>query len=753
MKLMNTEQELDSAASRQARPGLWVWALSILIALGAAAGAAALHFLSPPSASAFALFGLTLLSAGAALLMGVMVKRQADRDPTPHLQHLAQSVLHMARGDVTTPVWGIDRDDALGDIARNAEQLRQYFNEPSDIAVATRHGLLPLKLDGASGTIFQQLQENMTAALDTIGAAAAQLHDNVKTGQAETTAATEAMRQNFQHLTAAAASAADRFSQMHYDLMQSAVQTQNRQDQAAQQLDAVIPALEARVMTLTEIARLAGQHTETTLRQLQQSSAGIQETAQRSADSGRKFAAEAEALSGNMFAAITLLRNGGAALSDASSRLLSTTEQIGRFADIAARAESDAGMITTAINELLRHSAALSRQAETGGLRFDGLLSAIDAVQQNFAAIVSALGEGGGQIVLLLDRLRLQHQQILAESARGGADAAGHLGALTAASAQLIARLEAQLAQTGAISDAAERFTANAELAQQQLAQSARLLLESETHVAQATGGVQHRLAQLDRAIDSAVENVVARTHDMAGHGEARLDALIGRVEGMTVHLSALGQLAGMMGQIAAQLGALIPGFGGDQQAETESLRHELRMILDGIGIWQQEIAATIAAVPERLREQIGAGFDPHLSAVLGQIEAARQDMLAAMTGVHDGLHRRLDRTEEIGGFIADHVTAKPPDKTAPALQNVLAALERIAGQLQQMDQRLPEFSHEEDAPLLSAPPVQGEEAQGLTAMTGIFASLRNSGGDVISRLNDMAVHLQSAADKIQKES
>ena len=79
-------------------------------------------------------------------------------------------------------------------------------------------------------------------------------------------------------------------------------------------------------------------------------------------------------------------------------------------------------------------------------------------------------------------------------------------------------------------------------------------------------------------------------------------------------------------------------------------------------------------------------------------------------------------------------------------MRGIVTALSQINGQLHDFDARLPA--------LASYPVAEGGQKvdQALDAVTDIFSSLRDRGDDVINRLNDMARHLQTAADKIHKE-
>ncbi|MEQ1652488.1 MAG: hypothetical protein ABL897_08375 [Hyphomicrobium sp.] len=282
------------------------------------------------------------------------------------------------------------------------------------------------------------------------------------------------------------------------------------------------------------------------------------------------------------------------------------------------------------------------------------------------------------------------------------------------------------------------------------------MLIEGGSKVDQVSGNMQTQLARLDREIGGAIENMVSRTDEIATRTEAKVTAVYDRVDEMAQRLTALTQLTGTMGQVAAQLGGIIPqlGQGGTPGALSE-LRQEIRTIANGIGLWQQEVVTTLGVLPTRLGAQIGADLKPQWTIMLDQITATRQDVLANLAGGSNELTRRLDGLEEVNSFVADHLTAPKQDNIGAALRGVLAALGQITTQLHHLDQRLPRGNAVIPTPFLIAndPTDKRKVDQALTTVTDIFASLRDRGDDVITRLNEVAAHLQTAADKIHKNA
>ncbi len=782
-------------APRIAPASLWLLTFGILSVIAICIGAVGIYYFFPTSFALLLTSLIALLGAGIAAVALYAYYCQLRDSLSLPLQEVIESVDRLANGDSGSPIWGIYRNDAVGELARNIEHLRQYFSETGDVQIESERGPLRVKFDGEAAPLFDRLQQSMQAAMQTVAEAAMNLQETTNASRTEAHAFTGELRQNLLQLTETAATCNSQISGMHDDLRHSTSRLLSAQNESVQQLNAVVPALGEKLNALDQVAKIAGQQTEITLKQLLQSSHSMRETAQFSNTVSQKFAKESEELSARMFAAINLLRSSGKAMADtndltrgrvnemvtaltqaeqelrrtldsAASRITVTADMADRISDLTIRTEASASMMTSAVDGLLQHNAGFAQQIEANSKRFNAMLTNVDTLQQNFSGAISTISVRGEQIEQVLRHLRQQHERLMTELTRSSGDAAAGLSKLATESEQLIARVEAQLALAGAIADGELRrlgeattvAAESAQIASNQLTQATQMLIEGGAKVDQVSGNMQTQLARLDREIGGAIENMVARTDEIATRTEAKVTAVYDRVDDMAQRLTALSQLTGTMGQVAAQLGGIIPQLGqGGTSGGLSELRQEIRTIANGIGLWQQEVATTLAALPARMGTMLGTNpdsslADSSLSVIRAQIESTRQDVLTSITGTSGDVLHRLHGLEEVGSFVADHITTPKPDNVGGALRGVLAALGQITTQLHQIDQRLPR-GNGVITPFMIANDTQDKKHvdQALTTVTDIFTSLRDRGDDVINRLNQVANHLQSAAEKIQR--
>lgn len=738
------------------------------------------------SAPALTLLWITLLSIGLTATVAYVLWRQMQRDYAEPLAQLAQSIENVAAGYSDMPVWGTERADPVGAAARAAEKARRHWACLPDVILDSPNGPMPLRFNGESAALFSQLRTQIEGAVGNISKTAQQMQAGVDANQAGVRGFAEQLHLTLQHLSHSADESARHIAQLYDDVRQNATQLQMTHETAVTQITRVLPQLEQRSEGLNEIVRLTGQQAATTLQQLQQSSNMIRDAAQQNQAIGQKFAGEADDLSQRLFAAVNLLRSSGKVLADTNetartrmheilmtmthaetaltqtldstrTRISLTADMADMLADLSQRTENNASLMANAVDGLLQHNANLSEQVDVSGRRLEDMLANVDNMQQKFANAVSTVAARSEQIEHVLRHLHGQHELLMSELARSGGDSASSLGRLATESEQLIARIEAQLALAGAIADtelrrlgdATAAAAENAQIASNQLTQATQMLLVGGSRVESVAGDMAGQLERLDREIGNSIESVVARTDRLATHNEERLDAVYGKVEDIAQRLNALGQLTNTMSHVASQLAQLIPQLGnGTAEADVAELRQDMYSVVKDLLEWQKSINATLRNLPIHLQQELGENLDRNLLLLRGQMEATRQDMMAAVTEEQHGFGRKLSALEEVTGFVADNVTAPKPDagQLAAALRGIVTALSQINGQLHDFDARLPT--------LAAYPVAEGGQKvdQALDAVTDIFSSLRDRGDDVINRLNDMARHLQTAADKIHKE-
>lgn len=87
---------------------------------------------------------------------------------TQPLKSLEQSLTAIGDGRVDQPIWGTDRPDEIGTMARAGEKLRKSLTETESLKTLAEKGEVHIKLEGDSSILLEKLAAGVTAAADAL---------------------------------------------------------------------------------------------------------------------------------------------------------------------------------------------------------------------------------------------------------------------------------------------------------------------------------------------------------------------------------------------------------------------------------------------------------------------------------------------------------------------------------------------------------------------------------------------------------
>ncbi len=115
--------------------------------------------------AALALLVIGLLAAAGLLQLGI----------TQPLKSLERSLASVGDGQVTQPVWGTERTDEIGTLARAGEKLRRCLNETEALKSLAEKGELHIRLDGGASVLLEKLASGVTTATQALKTATTEL--------------------------------------------------------------------------------------------------------------------------------------------------------------------------------------------------------------------------------------------------------------------------------------------------------------------------------------------------------------------------------------------------------------------------------------------------------------------------------------------------------------------------------------------------------------------------------------------------
>ena len=124
---------------------------------------------------ALALLAFGLMAAAGLLQLGI----------TQPLKSLARSLTSVGDGHVNQPVWGTDRPDEIGTMARAGEKLRQSLTETESLKALAQKGEVHVRLEGDASILFEKLASGVSDAADALKAATTEIIGNQASQQSQ----------------------------------------------------------------------------------------------------------------------------------------------------------------------------------------------------------------------------------------------------------------------------------------------------------------------------------------------------------------------------------------------------------------------------------------------------------------------------------------------------------------------------------------------------------------------------------------
>lgn len=260
------------------------------------------------------------------------------------LRALAQSVQNMARGDMRTPVWGLERRDSVGELARAVDLARYHFSQLPDMSLLSDQGPVRIRFEGNARSLFEAMMQHITRDSEEVRKQALNL--------------TEAINQQKQSISEVAGRVEKALGEIHeyreggqrqmeellHTVSASARELHAVQENTSVQLNHLVPYLQERVHGLTEMTQLTGKQVAQTLQSLTVTERHLRTSAEQSEQNVQKLTTSANEVGERLVSAVSLLRAGGKVLTET--------------------AEASQSRLNEAINVLYQSEASLRELAE-----------------------------------------------------------------------------------------------------------------------------------------------------------------------------------------------------------------------------------------------------------------------------------------------------------------------------------------------------------------------------------------------------
>ncbi len=321
---------------------------------------------------------LTLVSwcsliIASALAVGIyLVLRERSSAP---MRALAQSVRNMARGDMRSSIWGMERTDMIGDLARAVDLARYHFSQLPDMSVMSEQGPVRLKFEGNTRSLFEAMMRVISRDSEQVRGHAEVLATAIAKQQ-ETIDLISSRVEAVLHTVEKRAVDGDQHArQALQGVMSSAQSLKTAQEHAADQLSRLVPFMQERAHGMAEITQITGRQVAQLLSSLTLSERGLKASADQSSEAIKKMFSAADDLGERMFGAVNLLQASGKVLAETTDK---TQSRLNEAIDII----STGGVPIAAAGSMPDMTP-----------RLDAIVAAIEAMQNTVQATQKKLDE------------------------------------------------------------------------------------------------------------------------------------------------------------------------------------------------------------------------------------------------------------------------------------------------------------------------------------------------------------------------
>jgi len=232
------------------------------------------------------------------------------------LRALAQSIQNMARGDMRTPIWGMERQDIVGDLARSADLARYHFSQLPDMSLLSEQGPLRVRFEGKARSLFEAMMQGITRDSESIRAQASSLADAINQQKEAVNVVSNRIVAAVGTMDQEQQARDQQVQQLLGSVMGSAQSLRGAQAATEAHLGHLIAYLEERAKGMAEVTQIAGRQVAQTLQSLSLTEHNLRGSAEQNQETVRKLAESTDELGERLFGAVSLLRAGGKVLTE-----------------------------------------------------------------------------------------------------------------------------------------------------------------------------------------------------------------------------------------------------------------------------------------------------------------------------------------------------------------------------------------------------------------------------------------------------
>lgn len=685
---------------------------------------------------------LTLLAIGGFVLaasLALWVRTVQNRNLLGPIQSLRQSVMNMVHGDLQHAIWGMERADDIGALARAIDNARLYFGQLPDLSIIDENGTARVKFEGESRSLFKNMMANVAQNFEKsqqtvfgfTGMMSAHQETMAKLTRELGTLMTAMVQQG-----SANEAAVKSLTTTLGEASQSLSQTQ---EAGVRQINKIVPFMQERMKNMAEVTQLAGTQMTQSLQSLIKTEGTLRSAASQSQQTVQQLAQSTAQMGERMFAALSLMQASSKQLGDTTAavkdrfqtaveslgtgeqklhqviektelRLASTLGAEESMETIVARTEASASKMEKAVNTIFDRHEALNEQVVTATHRMDAIVASFDAAQRAMNDAATQIRRDGAMVGNLLTELRANNDQLLSSLSQNSQTSFSAVQGLAEKSHALMQRLEVQIQQQAHAADARiDELSSHSQTMAQQatnttstLAQAVTSLKGEQEKLVTTRTRFTEMLESISRRLEDHATTTFGKTEQWASQSFVKLTTMAEQMESVMSRLNILGQLTGTLGSVAGQLGQIVPAltqYGASLPAQTAAPMTAVAgeaapVIIDMEGTKQLIVQQT---------ESILGQLQEEWHKAVNQIEAMHDQLAQIVIQQKDQLETRLvvmDKKLRDTADLAEETSelAEAEERQAAVINELVSAISKINEHVIEIDETIEQAGLKKEA-------------------------------------------------------
>lgn len=683
----------------------------------------------------FIAWASVIVAAGLTVSVYIILQRRQS----PALRALAQSVANLARGDMQTPIWGMERSDSIGELARAVDLARYHFSQMPDMSIMSEQGPVRIKFEGGAKSLFEAMMQQITTQTARIGdeatdlaSAAANQHKMMTELPLRLNAALEQLQRN------------DRANN------QIIQRVSHGMEKAFEQLEQLVPFMQKRAQGMAEVTQIAGSQVASSLKTLTDSERMMRDSTVKNQQTVDQLTSSTKDLGERLFAALNIVQASGKVLNETTentqshlkelvdnlntggSKLMMAAVRIDKRLEASAKAEETLTALTNrteegsvrmdkVITSMEERHDKLSEQITTATERLNAIIGSFTGAQVAMSDALKNISRDGGMLNSMFLELKGNNEQVLERLSRTANTSHEVVQHLADSSQKMLQQMQDKLVnqtqvaqdQLMEIAQRNNELSEKTDTASQAISSTVEALENAKGQFDSIRDSFANTLNDLGGRIEGQAADIFGKTEQIAAQNYDKLSTLTEAVDQALQRLNVLGQLTGTLGAVAGQLGQIIPVIGNatgvkvveqepsapaiDISALSEKLLAELderwRASANQIDAVRNDIASMIdqqknhpeaSAIPEKFM----ADFEERWHSTVNQIDSVRDDLASMIDQQKGHLEMRLLILDKQIRALPDSIETDP--KQIALLQDIITTLESMNHYLTRLD---PDYS------------------------------------------------------------